>query len=61
MSDAGFVVAGYVITAVVLVAYVAWMAWRFRRVGASMPAAPVPSTPVSDEEIGQAREPGGAS
>ncbi len=32
MSDAGFVFAGYVITAVVLIAYIGWMAARFRRV-----------------------------
>jgi len=36
VSDAGYVLAGYVVTVVVLVAYVAWMAWRFRRVRASM-------------------------
>ncbi len=32
MSNAGFVIAGYVITVVVLVAYVASLAARFRRV-----------------------------
>lgn len=45
MSDAGFVIAGYLITAVVLLAYVAWMAARFRRVRRGM----------TDEELEQWR------
>ncbi len=36
MSDAGFVIAGYVIMAVALVSYVVWMAQRFRRVECSL-------------------------
>ncbi len=37
MSDAGYVIAGYVLTAVVLLAYIGWIALRFRRVRRTLP------------------------
>ncbi len=36
MSDAGYVIAGFVLTVVVLVAYVVWLAVRFRRAERSL-------------------------